>query len=203
MADRPIIFSAPMVRAMLDGRKTQTRRVLRLPDMPSPERWAPLTIGGAGVIDSRGHPVPRQSAMAHGKTGRVVLAPHTPGDRLWVREAIDRASVPGDVHYRTDYVGPSEGLGWRPSIHMPRWASRLTLTVTAVRVQRLQDISEEDARAEGVTPIVDHGVGRDDLHYVAFGHLWDRLHGPGAWDVNPWVVAVTFSAGRHNIDATP
>ena len=126
MSDHPIIFSGPMVRSLLDGRKTQTRRVLKpQPQGEQPKNWT----------------------RANDKAVR-----YAPGDRLYVREAINKVSTPGDVVYRADFeAGGNDGagLGWRPSIHMPRWASRLTLTVTDVRVQRLQDISEEDARAEG------------------------------------------------------
>lgn len=88
-----------------------------------------------------------------------------------------------------------------PSIHMPRWASRLTLTVTDVRVQRLQEISEEDAQAEGVPPFVWVGRHLDAPHRYNFQLLWDELHGPGSWDADPHVVALTFAVERRNIDA--
>ena len=183
--DRPIIFSSPMVRALLDGRKTQTRRALN----PQPET---LPNGFAG---SR--------------------LPYAFGDRLWVREAIDKVSEPGDVFYRADYEAAhgnsGQGLGWKSSIHMPRWASRITLTVTEVRVQRLQEISEADAVAEGIfhrpSDFYPQGVwthgGDEGWHTpeAAYRHLWNSLHGPDAWDENPWVVAITFTTERRNIDA--
>lgn len=214
MPDRPIIFSAPMVRALLDGRKTQTRRLLRPKNHNTHLQcdpygawwwWTPQT--GAPHV---AQPVP----YAH-------------GDRLYVREAIDKASDSDGVFYRADYDAGnpegSAGLGWRPSIHMPRWASRLTLTVTEVRVQRLQEITEADAVAEGVTRCAwaedFAGDGRIEWHVPEvspgeypgltnphptpigpFSELWERLHGPAAWDANPWVVAVSFTVQRGNID---
>jgi hypothetical protein len=199
MTDRPIIFSTPMVRALLEGRKTQTRRVLR----PQPH-W--VSVSGFG-----------QRMSWNGTTGMVHAhrLPYITGDRLWVREAIDKTSEPGDVFYRADYEAAhgdsGKGLGWRPSIHMPRRASRLTLTVTDVRVQRLHDISEADAVAEGV----ESGMTSHGLMWKAYGHepncwvdsarlsyirLWDSLQGTGAWDANPWVVALTFNVEKRNID---
>ncbi|MEH7827630.1 hypothetical protein [Gemmobacter denitrificans] len=102
-----------------------------------------------------------------------------------------------------DLAADVRGYPWRPSIHMPRWASRITLTVTDVRVQRLQQISEADAVAEGVSPISEP----NDLkwehyspHGVAFAALWNSLHGHGAWEANPWVVVPTFTVAHGNID---
>jgi hypothetical protein len=89
---------------------------------------------------------------------------------------------------------------WTPSIHMPRWASRLTLIVEAVKVERLTDISEADAQAEGVEPVLGTPGVPLDRHYAAFMQLWDSLHGEGATYANPWVVAVTFRVVRANID---
>lgn len=196
MTDRPIIFSEPMVRALLDGRKTQTRRVLK----PQPEE---LPNGFAGC------------------RLRYALA-----DRLYVREAwrarlYNQDVPPRDLdpwatrlHYDADGTPPEcdDGTNWqraRPSIHMPRWISRLTLTVTDVRVQRLQDISEADARAEGAKPDRGGGgmagiysrMGVDPYAYArGFRDLWNSLHGPDAWDANPWVVALTFTVRHGNID---
>lgn len=195
MADRPIIFSAPMVRALLAGRKAQTRRAIKPPTkMPTD---ADIVLSGTAW------------SWRLGTRGGSIPTPYAPGDRLWVREAIDRASVPGDVHYRADYEGDPTGLGWTPSIHMPRWASRLTLTITDVRVQRLQDISEEDARGEGCA-LTDAGVWNADPTRPqmagcdargAFYCLWNSIHGPDAWDANPWVAAIGFIVHRQNIDA--
>ncbi|RVT97924.1 hypothetical protein EOD42_09045 [Rhodovarius crocodyli] len=203
MTDRPIIFSAPMVRALLDGRKTQTRRVIK-----KPAALDALAVFGPSFLS---------------KAGNADLVGYAPGDRLWVRENYARVGDnEDDIHacpdlrvhayYRADAVCPGH-LRWRPSIHMPRWASRLTLHVEAVRAQRLQDISEEDVRAEGglqlrsgrwVTAQGEQHFGL--AHHTArgcFGRLWRDLHGPDAWAADPWVAAVTFRVERHNIDATP
>ncbi len=185
MTDRPIIFSAPMVRALLDGRKTQMRRLA----------WRP----------SPAVATPPRGTMASRSDGSTVWQRAKPGDRLWVREAWCSAdaddSGPYAAAYMADHPGDPRGLGWRPSIHMPRWASRITLTVTAVRRQRLQDITRGDARAEGVPRL--HPIADDDpsTPIDAFGDLWDALHGEGAWAANPEVVALTFTVERRNIDA--
>lgn len=177
MTDRPVIFSAPMVRALLEGRKTMTRR------LAYHERRT------------------RNPAIAESPTF-IAASPWQrvqPGDRLWVREACmsdpDRFTI-----YRADWerYNVCDTMRWRPSIHMPRWASRLTLTVTAVRVERLQEISTDDALAEGC------GL-RDGMHHLAlriaeFRDLWNSLHGPSAWDANPEVVALTFTVAKENID---
>lgn len=188
MSDRPIIFSSPMVRALLDGRKTQTRRALN----PQPET---LPNGFAG---SR--------------------LPYAFGDRLWVREAFvigfdidDEMGRPvGDrkVWFRAtekrltwhdpDTERTLDNPPWRSPIHMPRWASRLTLTVFDVRVQRLQEISEADAVAEGA--MAEYGEGAAISHRRAFNLIWNSLHGPDAWAANPWVAALTFTVQRGNID---
>lgn len=198
MRERPIIFSGPMVRAILDGRKSQTRRVAR------------LTYGGhLRKGHRRWHP---------GDPEAVLASPYgVAGDRLWVRETW----APGwtfsgsdpCVFYRAE--GPDakapDSLCWRPSIHMPRWASRLTLEITEVRVQRLQEISEEDAKAEGVEAyVIGHGsVGYhpetleglwDSAHFrEGFAVLWDSIQlqrkAPSglSWADNPWVWVITFS----------
>lgn len=184
MADRPIIFSGPMVRALFDG-KTQTRRLIS-------------TKGQANLFNGEWAD---SFVLDPGNAGwRAEHVRYAPGDRLYVREAIDKVSIRAAVFYRAEYdakfTGCSDGLGWRPSIHMPRWASRLTLIVTDVRVQRLQDISEVDAIREGVTLIEE--TCEDPRE--AFRDLWDSLYGPGAWHVNPWVVAISFDVHRGNID---
>lgn len=197
--DIPIIFSAAMVRALLEGRKTQTRRVAvtsrTLSEESSPGRYRSRTK----LLDS--------------PWKRTV-----PGDRLWVRENFAyvgtcdpgfltfAATYPDDLaKYGCENVPPTlkeAGYKWRPSIHMPREASRMTLLVTAVKVERLNDITEVDAIAEGVRPIIDHGAGSAPyLHRIAFEQLWMRLHGGDAWLANPLVVAITFRVIRANIDA--
>ncbi|MGP9804071.1 hypothetical protein [Paracoccus sp. NSM] len=188
MTDRPMIFSGPMVRALLDGRKTQTRRVLRVP------AW----------ID------PADDISAEVATGFIETS-FRRGDRVWVREAFAQSGAAwpriqeglGRLHYRSDPDhGWQEYWGrWRPSIHMPRWASRITLHITDVRVQRLQDISEADAVAEGA-PVAELRMYPElgnARHW--FCDLWNSLHSPDAWDTNPWVCALTFTVQRSNIDS--
>lgn len=207
MSDRPIIFGAPMVAALLAGRKTQTRRVIK----PQPAQniaglwvwpldWATgIPRYGIGVqTDEDG----LRQTFNFDPSRRLGYAP---GDRLWVRETWRSASMrPDDVIYRAD--GESL-MPWRSPIHMPRWASRLTLIVTDVRVQRLQEISEDDARAEGARPaftrttVPDWPVVSSPRFTWGFEELWESIHGPGAWDANPWVAAVSFAVDRRNIDA--
>ena len=218
MTDRPIIFSAPMVRAMLEGRKTQTRRVLK----PQP-----------GVVDSGGLPAALVALDGYAVPGRVQprRVPYAPGDRLWVRETwrphylgdgvwnLD-VSYPADGERRTICDGEFGDKDWNwpkaadrgnvTPLHMPRWASRLTLTVTEVRVQRLQDISAKDSIAEGAHCRTCEAMGQSACHgrgcfasIDAYRCLWNSLHGPGAWDANPWVVALTFNVQRGNIDQMP
>ncbi len=209
MRERPILFSAPMVRAILDGRKPQTRRIIR------DEWWRCLDPEDE---DDR--------AQA------LTMCPYgVPGDRLWVREtwgpsyaqhvSSGRSRTLGGtwgcpahpewracVVYRADGDMPQapdgyETAGWIPSIHMPRWVSRITLEITGVRVERLQEISEDDARAEGVTtsdiPVRINGeLGTmhtfgPDAHRQAFRLLWDVINGKrAAWASNPWVWVVGF-----------
>ena len=199
MTERPIIFSAPMVRAILDGRKTQTRRVLKPQPVQAAGPFSDVLIGGD-------------------------RHPYRVGDTLWVREACRAEELPDGrdgVRYEADqawreieptreaadewltllHYGKRRGVRV-PSIHMPRWASRITLRVTGVRVERLHDISEQDAIAEGVLvgqlPGCFHsGIGRLDVEWRstathAFEHLWESINGPGAWDANPWVAAISF-----------
>ncbi len=219
MADRPIIFSAPMVRALLDGRKTQTRRVLKKPTWAQDAGWPERIMDECG-LDGR-------LSWFDRNTGCLAELPiPQPGDRLYVREAWAPLSAlthndPGPTalaangFYRADESTiDGEISRWRPSIHMPRWASRLTLHVTDVRVQRLQDISEEDAMAEGIEPLksgrgyydptMSHGAVRAGHYFTyaktAFETLWNSIHGPDAWDANPWVAAITFDVKRGNID---
>ena len=224
MTDRPIIFSAPTVRALLGGRKSQTRRIIK----PSPEfcgggrsrdpqNWNDPDAWGWENYDEGGW-----NLLSEGYTGRPFYARR---DRLWVREAFSYESLDVDRNgfmppwYWAD-GNPESGDFTRPkpSIHMPRWASRLTLLVTDVRVQRLQEISDDDARAEGIEPLksgrgyydptVSHDQSRSIVRFGqyyslathAFSALWDSIHGPDAWDANPWCAAISFTVHRCNID---
>lgn len=209
MTDKPILFSASMIRALLDGRKTQTRRVLndkqvkRVADIPS-EELESLQIEGWDISDGT------EECLGE----YLFKTPIYAGDRLWVRESFQVSGIGwgkkpkdahgGKVHFMAD---PDHGWqdywgGWHPSIHMPRWASRLTLVVTDVRVQRVQEISEADAIAEGifesdVNMYPELGTAR---HH--FEDLWDSLNSKRGfgWDDNPWVTAITFTVHRCNID---
>lgn len=218
MADRPILFSGPMVRALLAGTKTQTRRTFN--PQPTMHEAGDCTVNGhRGSVDY----LMREIAPKHWL--RIAV-----GDRLYVREAwrpsygaegwredLGRVARPADFDPQTTAIeyladGTRElGGDNRPGIHMPRWASRITLTVTDVRVERLQDISEADAKAEGANFFVpanhlSHGGWSHDEWYVSetakqsYEGLWDRINGEGAWSANPWVAAYTFTVEHGNID---
>lgn len=253
--DRPILFSAPMVRALLAGTKQQTRRVFKLPTKGIYERkdmggWAPTINGGGGSFtigrDGTRKPAPETVGIWHQTTGRCLNAPYQVGDRLYVREvccAEELSSGQDGVHYFADsefiaiantsaagdrwgemfHYGGKRPDGFRgrkvPGMHMPRWASRLALTVTDVRVQRLQEITDAGAIAEGVVLMKDHGTWQDwhvpgvahdnkDFPYLArttpremYAALWDTINGSGAWLANPWVCVTSWPHVIHqNID---
>lgn len=192
MKERPILFSGPMVRALLAGTKTQTRRVVK----PQPR------ILAGELMCWKDDALTDDQMAACSPYGQ-------PGDRLWVREAhcfcprspsMEKWShTPEEarVVYGADdlmLTGPY-GL-WRPkmrpSIHMPRWASRITLEVTGVRVERLQDISTSDAEAEG-WPGPDAENSISSTYPIAwYSKLWEEINGPGSWTANPWVWCVSF-----------
>ena len=174
--ERPILFSVPMVRALLDGTKTQTRRL--------------MNTDGRYRLDLV---CPPDGGMSRCPSGQ-------PGDRLWVRETFahiyrDNARPDerrdGDVVYKADCQGLyAYAYGtWKPSIHMPRWASRITLVVTGVRVERLQDINRGDAMDEGC-PFHNMAQGDDPRQWYA--ELWEQINGAGSWAANPWVWVVEF-----------
>ncbi|MEH6723217.1 MAG: hypothetical protein V7686_06825 [Qipengyuania sp.] len=209
MADKGIIFSAAMVRALLKGRKTQTRRLLN----PQPT-----------MLTGRGKRIYRdQDWKRSWRDGCDDDLPYAVGDRLYVREAhaIVGAVDPGWILYRAsgydeecerhgfDAPPPESEMRWKPSIHMPRWASRLWLEVTDVRVQRLRSISEADARAESCAGILgpnpDFPDEWDPSPVEEFRDLWDSLHGCEGerWQDNPWIVAISFDVHHGNIDAAP
>lgn len=185
MRERPILFSAPMVRAILADTKTQTRRVVKLP---------PHKVDG-------GLPFGDAPAWAHAEPGSAVMrCPYGKrGDHLWVRETFQRFTDDGEILYMADPASwaamndlkhdEHPEARWRPSIHMPRWASRITLEVTGVRVERLQSISRGDAMSEGCPfPNMAHGVDPRDW----FAELWGQINGPGSWGANPFVWVVDF-----------
>lgn len=199
MRERPIIFSAPMVRAILEGRKTQTRRIVK------PQPWPGIPfIGIDGTVATWRRDYGDDTSMM----SLVRLSHGQPGDRLWVKETWANRDSDGDAItpiYRADGEEYEDGDGcgfvprWRPSIHMPRSASRIDLEITGVRVERLRDISNEDARAEGVSEWDGDAPGD---YRGAYRELWDALYaGRGyGWDDNPWVFVYDFErieeAGR-------
>ena len=192
MTDRPIIFSAPMIRALLDGRKTQTRRVLK----PQPVCYQNPPSFSWGKFDGEWP----DDWFGYGNAIDGAL-PYAPGDRLWVKEAhafdigantVDEREI---IWYRA--TQPVDEVHWRSPIHMPRWASRLTLLVTDVRVQRLQEISRGDAMEEGC-PFANMADGPNPRDW--YRGIWNSIHGPGAWDASPWVCAISFDMLRGNID---
>jgi len=195
MKERPILFSGPMVKAILEGRKTQTRRVVKTQRHP---------FGHMLSVDDVAKEV-------IGDTGAVTCPYGEPGDRLWVKETFaPHADIPSTAIYRCDPGGDYQdtvtpNFRWKPSIFMPRWASRITLEITGVRVERLNQISDDDCSAEGIKTSV--GVGLIDgercfhfqdssgycrIGWIAYRELWESINGPGSWDANPWVWVVEF-----------
>ncbi|WP_343718778.1 hypothetical protein [Achromobacter dolens] len=230
MRERPILFSGPMVRAILAGHKTQTRRVVK--------PWEP------GYPTSVPKALPADFSMLPDGTSFRATCPYgQPGDRLWVREAFRFAASldrlpPNDVGEKaldagyntpwapTQFEADGHRTGsWRgfdtppavttpgklrPGIHMPRWVCRLVLEITSVRVERLQDIDENDAIAEGIDldqldesqerydMVADHNMVGRPTAIGAYRNLWESINGAGAWDANPWVWVVEFR--RANTD---
>lgn len=213
MVDRPILFSAPMILALLAGRKTQTRRILK----PQPY-YNGMHFDGREIICHCDY-LPPSTLMRevggprHGYTatdaedGVEALAGFHVGERLYVREAVKRTH-PDSNRFSAVYVadGAEYPLALHknsiPGIHMPRNASRLTLTVTDVRVEKLQKITPADAIAEGIAPRANSQTIDCDTPdpRINFKALWNSINGPDAWDANPWVVALTFAVARRNID---
>jgi hypothetical protein len=186
--ERPILFSAEMVRAILEGRKTQTRRVIK----PQPPHWR--------WNDYRWDDECINVATDDDKSGYYVKCPYGfLGDRLWVRETWQKCPTCGLLNYRATRNTPgicahcNGKLGlWKPSIFMPRRVSNILLEVTGVRVERLQEISEEDAEAEGVDFIPSAPAALN--HRTAFAGLWDSINAKRGypWESNPWVWVITF-----------
>ncbi len=197
MKEYPILFSGPMVRAILEGRKTQTRRIIRPQPTHMEDERRQLSVLSDGMR-RYGRPgdllwVREQFRLSlQGRKGQPgfqrMLAYRADGDTL--SGEIER-EVPDDHSSAWDVLESGRrGYLWHPSIHMPRWASRLTLRLMEVRVQRVKEISHEDARAEGM---------QSDLPFVEFIALWDSINAkrPGcSWENNPWVWALTFAVER-------
>jgi hypothetical protein len=213
--ERPILFSGPMVNAILADQKTQTRRILKVPSWSGCDNWtdAELEIGADGK--------PYTTCNETGCLAEIPCPYGGAGDRLWVRETFTLESSHespydppfndgrpikrcGDTedgqwwkqpHYRATDPTPELDIGkeepgvvWKPSIFMPRWASRINLEITGIRVERLQDISEADAKAEGV------GSWSDSANAARWKCrcLWETINGTGSWEANPWVWVVEF-----------
>lgn len=220
MKVRPILFSGPMVRALLEGRKTQTRRIIH----PQPI----IDVRGEMLWNSNRGPVEYLTRVGakywckHGHIGDLLYVRETwvPNEPMRFREnkgycrttgqfadAVyqDAINLIGGITYRADYdgAGLDDDVRWNSALHLPRWLSRLTLRITDVRVQRLQDISEEDARAEGaVAAIAGHVAfqGPIESYRRGFSILWDGINGAGEWDTNPWVWAISFDVIKQNVD---
>ncbi|EAA8046430.1 hypothetical protein FRO55_001859 [Salmonella enterica] len=195
MNERGMIFNAEMVRAILDGRKTQTRRPVKFPLI---DKNMGCELAGnelAGELAAHNY-----WNSPYGK----------PGDRIWVRETfrvhsratdvatlVYRASVRNSWTEQTHRVPiavcdkPATPEKWTPSIHMPRWASRILLEITDVRVERLRDLSEEDAKSEGITPPAG-GVLPGWEYRINFRDLWMDIYGTDSWEANPWVWVIEF-----------
>ncbi len=207
MKERPILFSAPMVRTLLDGSKTQTRRIVKpvghdegfvIVERDDKTIWPWRSDDGESMFTTIGgftHEIPMSCPYGQ------------PGDRVWVREVHtfcprspsmkkwshtpDEARViyGADDWWLSGPYGPHKPK-MRPSIHMPRWASRILLEVVSVRVERLQEISESDATAEGSPHSLHLMSGRTAVENYC--HLWECINGDGSWAENPWVWVVEF-----------
>ncbi|MEP9925866.1 hypothetical protein ABLU65_00405 [Klebsiella sp. GG_Kp156] len=233
MTERGMIFNAEMVRAILDGRKTQTRREVKLnldiARLATTYDWA-TSLAANHYQDLTEEQIQQKAESLRGVIHPVILGngqmvsiicPHgKPGDRIWVRETfcpVDDTQYGGEkwVDYRAtpryeashpagwdSAPNDAEALKWRPSIHMPRWASRILLEITDVRVERLNAISEEDATAEGVPPagslLPDYPgtfltpKGDFATAKVAFQRLWESIYGEESWKANSWVWVISF-----------
>jgi len=223
MKDHPILFSAPMVQAILDEHKTQTRRVMK----PQPHYEGGLLFWKTPKVE-----ILRCEDNARFRELLTIHCPcGIPGDRLWVRETFaiesncnieseqlypppyndgrpikrtesnDMDDYWEQCHYRATDPEPELSYDeetdpqckWKPSIHMPRWASRITLEITGIRVERVQDISVDDAKAEGVRdPICDCGDCIDSTYRGMFQDVWREIYGYDAWDRNDWVWVIEF-----------
>lgn len=187
MTERPILFSGPMVRAILDGRKTQTRRVVK----PQPE---PGYIGHFGPGIPFGRTEKRDERCPYGYTGDWLLVREAFHPYHWDRpRAAYRAD--GERQRVRTQIETYEIGRWKPSIHMPRWASRILLEIVSVRVERLQEIGEADCWAEGIDRMPDTRGWRDrasEYPREAYADLWEQINGSGSWSANPWVWVVEF-----------
>ena len=203
MNHSPILFSTPMVRALLEGRKTMTRRIIK----SQPPEWAayPQPAGDGWEWTDRN--VDADDLQHWPDYYKPMLCPYgKPGDLLWVRETwhTDEADLiyarakhedlmsASPIFYRADPVNNDAGCVWRPSIFMPKWASRITLKITDVRAELLRAITEEDAKSEGAEPV-------RGQHKFGFLNLWISINGPTGWIDNPWVWVISFEVINQNV----
>lgn len=203
MKERPILLNSAMVRAVLDGTKTQTRRVLKAPESVTAFKHF------NGI---------RWDRMQGERRGDTINCPYgQPGDRIYVRETWQHSNFPNGpldkdclIFYQADYLDDPLGADlehsgdgirrmWKPSIHMPRWVSRITLEITGVRVERLNDISEADAVAEGVYRYPDGNYTNylSNTGYAlnaksSFASLWESINGADLLGATPWVWVIEF-----------
>ncbi len=188
MTERPILFSAPMIRSILEGRKTQTRRVVK-PQPLVDEHLSVLAhkdgVASMWLAYPSGERIPRE------RTKATVCPYGAPGSKLWVRAPWGeyRVAPPGIVYRADEDIPAGAPERWKPSIYMPRWASRITLEITDVRVNRLHAITVSDAIAEGYDGSVNDSIDPSIRWYSA---LWEQINGPGSWDANPWVWCISF-----------
>lgn len=215
--ERPILFSGPMVQAILDGRKTQTRRIMKPQPISLDDSFGQAPC--VGISNDR-------AAVQCNELCKVITCPYgKTGDRLWVRETFSMKRNDGAEYespwYKSDadkygLMGMDENgpvyiehLIWKPSIHMPRHASRINLEITSIRVERLQDISESDAIAEGIEPTPGRDGHNDRWLFKnlrgslseysstaypkdAYRSIWESINGATSWDANPWVWVIEF-----------
>ncbi len=209
MKSRGMIFNAEMVRAILDGRKTQTRRIMKV--QPDSHNFGLLRITDSTKRADIGkyHWAESNATGNHVRSALFACPFGQPGDRIWVREAFrvmgcatDVARLMYKASERNSFTESTRTVPvasctkqpsqkWAPSIHMPRWASRILLEITDVRVERLNSISEGDARSEGITPAAG-GVEKGWEHRFNFRELWMSIYGEDSWQANPWVWVIEF-----------
>lgn len=206
MNEHPILFTGEMVLAILDGRKTQTRRVIKpQPILMTSGIWYPSEVPG----DSKNKTGLHYANEKHMRKGMPIdFCPYgQPGDRLWVLESFlidyedgesSHGQRPPTVYYHaTDNETPWTKPGWKPSIYMPRWASRITLEIVNVRVERVQEITDDDAIQEGVDRTNTSIPGYARTRFI---NLWNSINAKRGfgWDANPWVWAIEFKRVDNN-----
>lgn len=191
MKERPILFSTPMVQAILEGRKTMTRRVVKFPK----------DFTGESVYDNS--PYGLKYSNSKDTIERMACPYGEPGDHLWVRETFNDGCIGEYIYAANRNVEELTryklaGYKWKPSIFMPRKASRITLLIKSIRVERLQDVTDSDCLNEGVIPKADNKIQSNTEHFIRlnaiidFKNVWESINGKGSWESNPWVWVIEF-----------